>query len=112
MIATATGLINMAGGLPDPSTWPVPELGRLAASAVTDHPSDALAYALIEGQPHGTIPLGRTPVRWIEQFFVDPARGRGETVGSASPDGSNQYSSKSLISAEYAINADHWRIFF
>lgn len=45
------GLINMAGGLPDPATWPVPELAELARSAVTDHPCDALAYAPIEGLP-------------------------------------------------------------
>lgn len=45
------GLINMAGGLPDPSTWPVPELTALARAAVADHPGDALAYAPIEGLP-------------------------------------------------------------
>lgn len=45
------GLINMAGGLPDPATWPVAELAELARSAMTDHPCDALAYAPIEGLP-------------------------------------------------------------
>ena len=45
------GLINMAGGLPDPQTWPIPALSDLAARAVTDHPTDALAYAPIEGLP-------------------------------------------------------------
>jgi 2-aminoadipate transaminase len=45
------GLINMAGGLPDPSTWPVTELAELARAAVADHPRDALAYAPIEGLP-------------------------------------------------------------
>ncbi len=45
------GLINMAGGLPDPSTWPVTELADLARAAVADHPRDALAYAPIEGLP-------------------------------------------------------------
>ncbi|MFT4148780.1 MAG: PLP-dependent aminotransferase family protein [Paracoccaceae bacterium] len=45
------GLINMAGGLPAPSTWPVAELAELAARAVADHPVDALAYAPIEGLP-------------------------------------------------------------
>ncbi|WP_426032173.1 PLP-dependent aminotransferase family protein [Cypionkella sp. TWP1-2-1b2] len=45
------GLINMAGGLPDPSTWPITALSDLAAKAITDHPTDALAYAPIEGLP-------------------------------------------------------------
>lgn len=45
------GLINMAGGLPDPSTWPVADLAALAARAVADHPGETLAYAPIEGLP-------------------------------------------------------------
>ncbi len=45
------GLINMAGGLPDPRTWPITALSDLAAKAVADHPVDALAYAPIEGLP-------------------------------------------------------------
>lgn len=45
------GLINMAGGLPDPSTWPVAALAELARMAVADHPGDALAYPPIEGLP-------------------------------------------------------------
>lgn len=45
------GLINMAGGLPDPATWPVADLSVLAARAVADHPAEALAYAPIEGLP-------------------------------------------------------------
>lgn len=45
------GLINMAGGLPDPVTWPVAELAELARKAVADHPRDALAYSPIEGLP-------------------------------------------------------------
>jgi 2-aminoadipate transaminase len=45
------GLINMAGGLPDPTTWPIPDLAELARAAVADHPRDALAYAPIEGLP-------------------------------------------------------------
>lgn len=45
------GLINLAGGLPDPVTWPVPELSELAAKAVAEHPGDALAYAPIDGLP-------------------------------------------------------------
>ena len=45
------GMINMAGGLPDPATWPVAELAALAAGAITDHSTDALAYAPIDGLP-------------------------------------------------------------
>ncbi|GLS86208.1 2-aminoadipate aminotransferase [Cypionkella aquatica] len=45
------GLINMAGGLPDPSTWPIADLSALAANAISNHPKDALAYAPIEGLP-------------------------------------------------------------
>lgn len=45
------GLINMAGGLPDPVTWPVGELAELARRAVAEHPGDALAYPPIEGLP-------------------------------------------------------------
>ncbi|WP_293863083.1 PLP-dependent aminotransferase family protein [uncultured Alsobacter sp.] len=44
-------LINMAGGLPDPSIWPVDDLAALAASAVRDHPTEALAYSPIDGLP-------------------------------------------------------------
>lgn len=46
-----SGMINMAGGLPDPSTWPVTDLSALAAAAVAQHPHEALAYAPIEGLP-------------------------------------------------------------
>lgn len=45
------GLINLAGGLPDPATWPVQDLSVLAARAVADHPTEALAYPPIEGLP-------------------------------------------------------------
>jgi 2-aminoadipate transaminase len=45
------GLINMAGGLPDPATWPITDLAELARAAVADYPRDALAYAPIEGLP-------------------------------------------------------------
>ena len=45
------GLINLAGGLPDPSTWPVAELAELARQAVADHPEAVLAYPPIEGLP-------------------------------------------------------------
>lgn len=45
------GLINMAGGLPDPQVWPVDDLAALAGSAVAEHPGDSLAYAPIDGLP-------------------------------------------------------------
>lgn len=44
-------LVNLAGGLPDPSTWPVADLSGFAAQAVADHPDDVLAYSPIDGLP-------------------------------------------------------------
>ncbi|WP_109465689.1 aminotransferase-like domain-containing protein [Albibacillus kandeliae] len=44
-------LINLAGGLPEPSVWPVDELAEIAASAVRDHPGQSLAYPPIGGLP-------------------------------------------------------------
>jgi 2-aminoadipate transaminase len=44
-------LVNLAGGLPDPSTWPVSDLSDFAARAVADHPGDVLAYSPIDGLP-------------------------------------------------------------
>lgn len=44
-------LINLAGGLPDPSTWPVTPLSEFAARAVADHTQEALGYAPIDGLP-------------------------------------------------------------
>jgi 2-aminoadipate transaminase len=44
-------LVNMAGGLPDPSLWPVEELADLSRRAVLDHPGEALAYSPIDGLP-------------------------------------------------------------
>ncbi|MBT55363.1 MAG: aminotransferase [Mameliella sp.] len=45
------GLVNLAGGLPDPSTWPAPELADFAGRAVADHTQDALGYSPIDGLP-------------------------------------------------------------
>jgi 2-aminoadipate transaminase len=42
-------LINLGGGLPDPSTWPVAELAELAALSVTETTQAALSYSPIEG---------------------------------------------------------------
>lgn len=44
-------LINMAGGLPEPSLWPVEAIADLAAQAVRDDPAQALGYSPIEGLP-------------------------------------------------------------
>lgn len=43
------GLINLAGGLPDASTWPVEELAQIAGDVVRDAPNLTLAYSPIEG---------------------------------------------------------------
>lgn len=44
-------LVNLAGGLPEPSTYPVEELAGLARRAVAEHPGDALSYPPIDGLP-------------------------------------------------------------
>lgn len=44
-------MINMAGGLPEPSTWPVEELAALSSEVIRDHPAEALAYSPIDGLP-------------------------------------------------------------
>lgn len=44
-------LVNLAGGLPEPSTYPVEELAELARRAVAEHPGDALSYPPIDGLP-------------------------------------------------------------
>jgi 2-aminoadipate transaminase len=45
------GLINMAGGLPAPETYPAAELAALAREAIAAHPQDTLGYGPIEGIP-------------------------------------------------------------
>ena len=44
-------LINLGGGLPEPSVWPVEELAALSAEVIRRHPSEALAYSPIDGLP-------------------------------------------------------------
>lgn len=44
-------LVNLAGGLPDPATWPVADLATLAARVVAERPDEALGYGPIEGLP-------------------------------------------------------------
>jgi 2-aminoadipate transaminase len=45
------GLINLAGGLPAPETYPAAELADLARRAIERHPQDTLGYGPIEGLP-------------------------------------------------------------
>jgi 2-aminoadipate transaminase len=44
-------LINMAGGLPEPETYPVAELAAIAERAISQHPHESLNYPPIEGLP-------------------------------------------------------------
>ncbi|WP_347265811.1 PLP-dependent aminotransferase family protein [Paracoccus sp. (in: a-proteobacteria)] len=44
-------LINLAGGLPEPGTWPVADLAELAAAAIREHPEETLGYGPIPGLP-------------------------------------------------------------
>ncbi|MBT9293187.1 aminotransferase-like domain-containing protein [Prosthecodimorpha staleyi] len=45
------GLINMAGGLPAPETYPAEALAAIARRVIAEHPQDALGYGPIEGLP-------------------------------------------------------------
>ncbi len=45
------GLINMAGGLPAPETFPSEELADIAAAVVRDDPAQALGYSPVDGLP-------------------------------------------------------------
>lgn len=45
------GLINMAGGLPAPETYPAAEVAALAQRVVAAHPADTLGYGPVEGLP-------------------------------------------------------------
>lgn len=66
-------LINLGGGLPEPTLWPVDELAELAAQAIREHPAETLAYGPIPGLPalrdliaarfsHGALQLTRENV--------------------------------------------------
>ena len=44
-------MINVAGGLPEPSVYPAAELAEYAARAIAEHGDDALGYTPIEGLP-------------------------------------------------------------
>jgi len=45
------GLINMAGGLPAPETYPAEALAAIARRVIAEHPQDSLGYGPIEGLP-------------------------------------------------------------
>lgn len=45
------GLINMAGGLPAPETYPAEAVAEIARRAIVEHPGDTLGYRPIEGLP-------------------------------------------------------------
>ncbi len=45
------GLINMAGGLPEPATYPVTEIADIAATVVRQHTQEVLGYGPAEGLP-------------------------------------------------------------
>ena len=45
------GLINMAGGLPEPGSFPASEISTIAREAIAAHPGDTLGYGPIEGLP-------------------------------------------------------------
>jgi 2-aminoadipate transaminase len=44
-------LINMAGGLPAPETYPAEAVTEIARRAISEHPGDTLGYGPIEGLP-------------------------------------------------------------
>ncbi|AWN46765.1 PLP-dependent aminotransferase family protein [Methylobacterium terrae] len=43
------GLINVAGGLPDPTIFPTERLAEFARRAVAEHPDEVLSYGPVEG---------------------------------------------------------------
>ncbi len=45
------GLINIAGGLPDPQVYPVDALSEIAAQSIAEFPNETLGYGTIEGLP-------------------------------------------------------------
>lgn len=45
------GLINIAGGLPAPQTYPAAELAEIARQVIADHPQETLGYGPIDGLP-------------------------------------------------------------
>jgi 2-aminoadipate transaminase len=50
-LSAGPGVINMAGGLPAPETFPAAELADIAAAVVRDDPGQALGYSPVDGLP-------------------------------------------------------------
>lgn len=50
-VADRADVINLAGGLPDPATYPAEELAGIAANALRKHGPEVLAYSQIDGLP-------------------------------------------------------------
>lgn len=50
-IAERSDVINLAGGLPEPSTYPAEELAHIAAGALRKHGPEVLGYSRIDGLP-------------------------------------------------------------
>jgi len=53
------GLIDRAGGLPAPETYPAADLGRIAAQVIAQRPAEVLGYGPIEGLPDQRAALAR-----------------------------------------------------
>lgn len=50
-VAGRPDIINLAGGLPEPETYPAKELARIAAAAIERRPAEVLSYSPIDGLP-------------------------------------------------------------
>ncbi len=49
--ARRPGVLSLAGGIPDPATFPVERLRAAAATVLADRPAAALQYGLTRGEP-------------------------------------------------------------
>ena len=45
------GLISIAGGLPEPTTYPAAELAEIARKVTLEHPAEVLGYGPVDGLP-------------------------------------------------------------
>lgn len=50
-VAERADVINLAGGLPEPTTYPAQELAEIAAEALRSHGTEVLSYSQIDGLP-------------------------------------------------------------
>lgn len=60
-------LISLAGGMPDPATFPLERLAEIAASEVRDHHGKSLQY----GMTAGYRPLVEWICRYIARYHID-----------------------------------------